>query len=700
MTTYSIFIDESGSFQRTKNRSKDFVGGFVSKNFSNQIVEQKIVNSSNKTNSEIKDILLHFDHNKHMHFVPLHIQSDIRREFEKINFPIENTKKLVLDIFNSIEENVLFVFRSRGFVRYFLDPESVYTNILRSTLFQVVEDIKHLDDTHNNITINICIASKKAKERDYQPEEKFIKSLLLDLKEEISVFDNIRFNLEIQKAADNLGLRIADFFCGAMIQQFSSNRYLENYDIREYPVKHFSYNINSSLTMFESTYNYDNVLGIILALELITSFKNQELEERLKLEIKEVIDTYENEICEEIDNTLNQFIILDRDKYTRLDFYKSFIETINTYVYSQDNENFNKKIQLITQKYSIKILSHTGETDLELYHDYLNNLKENGYLIYKTRYLLLQEMLDNVLRAVPISFNSFDFQKFEEKINREFDNYKLIIPKDNKDIHDENMAKLEGTVGQMYAFLSDMYKISDSTKSNDFFQTSEILLINDLEYCIKDSNAWKKVIGYLISLYFKNRNLNECIKYFNMISESSSTNNIYNFSELDEVNEIDFILLQRLYICSLASKKENKKILNLEILRNNQNLIRNINTFPHFLNAKWIGYLYAEKGEFQTAIDLFEAASEPHKSDEFVIKIIKLSIKLLEYFLRIKVSNNENNIKNHYANQIEDKISELENEVPEIKNKLEMLGFNKDLVLNYESKDLFDLSTILPFTYS
>lgn len=703
MSNYYIFIDETGNFNKLNDRSNNFVGGFVSKDFSVQEFENKISNVSNEVNKDLPQEK-HFDYKKNMHFIPLHIYNDKRREEENITFPVNKAETLINKIFNSVKDNIYFTFRSKGFVRYLLDGESIYRITLISTLFQVINYIREKDKSES-ISVNILIASRKIFKNEYGSTGDFIQKLRTDLIQELGSFSEIKLgDILIKRAIDDIGLSLSDLVCGALTSQFKKNDYLRNIETKIFPVRQFSTMIKSSYNTFLSLLEYDTQDAVLFGLESLSFSYNKDLESQLLDLIPNLIKNSKNELISEINSILEQMVLLNKDKYLKLDEYIKYSDTLRNYLANSGDKNFNLTLELILQKYEIKLVSHKGKNGLDVYNRYLDNLNKNGYLLYKNAYLIAQENLEALLKAVPISFNSFDFEYFEDRINEEDKKYQIVFNINNK--YDENLAKIKGSTGQMYAFLSDMYKITDPQKSKEYFEIAESELLEDEKYTVPDlkSYDYTRALGYLISLYFKQDNLDKCIEYFNRLTLNDSSKKIYNLGELIQYNN-GFSLLQRLYISSLSLKTHGTRIFNLNLIKDQMNLDSSnlaesidITKYPNILSAKWLGVIYfIQNQDYETALKLFDKASEI-KKDEFVIRIIKLSIRVLKYYTQLKL--NGDSVIKQYKNEIKTELDVLDSEVEGIKAKLSSIGLNENILDNWQDKDIFELACILPFNYA
>ena len=104
------------------------------------------------------------------------------------------------------------------------------------------------------------------------------------------------------------------------------------------------------------------------------------------------------------------------------------------------------------------------------------------------------------------------------------------------------------------------------------------------------------------------------------------------FGKRTKVKQSSFTLVHRLCICALALS-QNMDIIGEETLK-----IQLLVEDPTFLCMKWLGVIYALKGDFETTLSLFERGAGDKEIDGFTIDVIKLPIKILVHFCRKRAS--------------------------------------------------------------
>ncbi len=81
---------------------------------------------------------------------------------------------------------------------------------------------------------------------------------------------------------------------------------------------------------------------------------------------------------------------------------------------------------------------------------------------------------------------------------------------------------------------------------------------------------------------------------------------------------------------------------------------------------KWLGVIYALKGDFETALSLFERSAGDKETDGFTIDVIKLPIKILVHFCRKRLGKRS-------RFDLQGELDRLETKVQGISKNLEMI---------------------------
>lgn len=207
--------------------------------------------------------------------------------------------------------------------------------------------------------------------------------------------------------------------------------------------------------------------------------------------------------------------------------------------------------------HEMRISSHRGQTNSLLLQNYMKFLDNYGDLAFNNQMEIMQQRINAVLMGVQVgAFNTFRFDEVEKMLKHVSDKYYTMFEDEfnNDDVKDGNLARLEGTRGQMYAFLHDIEK-----KDGDWYELAEISLQKDVRACLPGTFAWEQGMGYLTALYWKKGELDKSLDSF--IIESATTddekNDVYNLVRMDIFGGLNkpFILQHRLSICALAQQQ-------------------------------------------------------------------------------------------------------------------------------------------------
>jgi len=694
---YYLFIDETGNFeQRTKvNNNTNFVAGWVCQQPVPMQIRQIINNAVTPHNQEVEETLgknYRLKVPDHLHFIPLHIPRLRTDADDKITFPMEKVPPLMSSIFNNLEEKTVFTFRSTGFPRYYANEQSTYIEILRATILQVLNEI----ELKKEDKIEILIASRRIRvlmgESGIKKSAEYERNICDNLRNEISeVFAEKsmgdRINIVMASARKEMCLAVADLFCGALRNE--KNNYLESYKkkgkLKKFSIhKAFFYLSNRTIPRIRHVFSEDHTMGIMLGLEhLAMNPLNNDLKKAVDSMCKK-IDAEDTRLLEnELQSYLEEKLIKDPNRYENLDFTKTFIDEV-------EKRFTGRRIIAFTMRNRIIIGCHRGEIELVEVQKYLDLLEKHGPEIFNGMYNVAQERLETILFMVQsAAFNIFKFEDVEKYLTREIETYDKIFPLQDDDMIDETRARLEGTIGQMYAFLCD-YPEGDA-----YHDDAELYLKMDIVHCAPHSPFWLQGMGYLTSFYFKRNDLEKTINSFMVETRSKecNTKDIFDLSKIDYLNfqQSSFSLLHRLYTCALALR-QNMDIIGEETLKSQLLDEKTKIEYPTFLIMKWLGVIYALKGDIETALLLFERAVGGKEPDEFTIEVIKIPIKIMIHFCKKKLGKRS-------RFDLRENLDGLETRVQGISKNLERLGIKKHM--EYEDiVDWYAIARVMPFYYS
>jgi hypothetical protein len=467
---------------------------------------------------------------------------------------------MMTSIFDSLNENVLFAFRSTGFPRYYANEQAAYIEILRATVLQILDRI----ELKKEDSAEFLIASRRIRqlmgEYGFQNSNKYERNICDNLIGEITeVFADKsmaeRIKITMESARRSLPLAVADLFCGELREE--KNNYLDEYKnqgkVKRFSIhKAFIYLSNRTIPRIRHIFDQDHVLGLLLGFEhLAGNPQNNDLRTAVEGLCRKT-DSENSRLFEnELKSYLDEKLIQDPNRYENLDFIRSFIDEVQKQLNT-------RKIEVLSARSRIIISCHKGEVELADVQRYLDFLDKHGAEIFDSMYNAAQERLETVLFMVQTAaFNIFRFEEVEDYLSKEIERYDRMFPlQENPGTEariDETRARLEGTIGQMYGFLCDY------PEGEIYHDEAEQHLKNDVNHCVTGSPFWVQGMGYLTSFYFKRGDLEKTAESFILETRSpkSSRKKLFDLSEPDAFSsqKSGFFLLHRLYICVLGLKQ-------------------------------------------------------------------------------------------------------------------------------------------------
>lgn len=710
MSIYSIFIDETGSFYKSTSKDTNFVGGWITKDFSKNKTIKKINPVIEEINKKIiekysDEKLFYLE--KDLHYSSLFHDSRRQEQDSHIEVPFEYVPEIIQGITNVLKDEALYIFRSSGFPTYFINEQAAYFEILHSTIFQILDNsIFNNEDVDK---IEIIIASRRSKrvvgKNIYDSIEEYEHKIKVNLEQQINnIFKFKSFNkkvdVKIKSANQDFGLQIADIFTGCL----RDGEYIDLYkDKKKYNIHNaFKHSAKRKCQEIRDIFSFDKSQGLILAFEYLSS---QDISKEDDLELKNIINDFLSKLdksdlpdfYEELKNYLELKTRKDLLKYENLDFVECYIKNVESRLdYISNKEYYRNKIDFILLKNYLKIHSHKGKTGLIEVNRMQEVLDDINSGIFSNIYELFQEKLEFTLSVATILFNNLNFAGWDDKLTDQLKKYKANL-RENDILaehikKDRNLARLTGSLGQIYGLLFDL------DKDETYYSLAEEYFKEDIYYCIKDSDDYNKGLGYLTTLYFKNGYLDKAINTF-LKETNSEEQEIYFIYDLNRNKSFNFnekspfLKLHRLYICALAQKNNDQEILGIDKLRNEFLKFDKVNSYPNFLVAKWIGVITANQGNLTDALEIFQLIEKSPSKEDFIIKVIRLSLKLLLHYTK-RLLNQESIL------DLEKSIDDLEKENQGIKQKLKNLGLYKYLDKEPELSDLYEIANLMPFYYS
>jgi hypothetical protein len=698
MKRYYIFIDESGTFSFKKGRS--YVGGWVCRQGDLNKVVAKLENCVKRFNKYLvtqkQTYSLRFP--DHLHFMPLHRKEFRTGKDQQILLEPRHTPELFHNIFKDIQENTLLVFRSSGKPAIIPNEQAAYIDTLRNTLLQLLEEPFFTDGSR----ARIFIAHRRMKNlygqdgiehfRDY---EKYIADRIsAELKESFPGKD-ISLRIDFDDARKEPGLILADCFCGA--QRWGRENYLENYsNCKIYPFARGFLRVGGrQIQKLQFLDEIDSVSAAVQCCEILSSNPNDREADSLlqgifkKLDKRQKVNFFELMI-----EYMDELLVSNPDRYASLDGIENVIGVLRNKLDPDPEKLSHSELRLLTalQLNELRIKSHRGQTSGGLLEKYLKFLNKYGELAFENLIQLTQERIEAVLMGVQMdAFNTLQLDRVESILKKVRDDYVKMF-KDRlsqPNVIDNNYARLEGTLGQMYAFQYDL------TGDEDFFEFSKEYLKRDVAACLPATPCWEQGMGYLTVLYWKKGKLEKGCSNFiaESLDKDSKTDLIYDLGKLEHFNCVSkpFLFLHRLNLCALAHC-QGQKIRNIEKAAAFLLEIGGIENYPQVLSAKWLAILFAMNGDFDSALNLLEKAILPENNGGFTVQLIQLPLKLCRH-LCMKAVNKRSNFS------IKDEIKRLEALQKGSEEILIRLGVEKyygEIGLS----SIYDIGAILPFYYS
>jgi hypothetical protein len=378
---------------------------------------------------------------------------------------------------------------------------------------------------------------------------------------------------------------------------------------------------------------------------------------------------------------LHSLLVENPFRYQCLDFVETLLDSIAPRI---DND----RVQAVVHSFRIKLAGHKGTTDLDNVRRYTEFLDSKGPGVFGGRYPTAQERVETVLSAVqPAAFNRFRFEEVEGYLLEEYRRYLAMHPETHAGT-DETLARLEGTLGQMFGFLCDY------PGQEGYFEDALRHLKNDVSRCEINSPYWKQGMGYLTTLFFKRGDFDKAVDSFLIETGRRGTPplSILDLSRTAafDCERDDFFQLHRIYLCALALKR-GMAVSGEEQLKERLLSLQSPDLYPRFQSLKWLGVILAMKGDPKSALELCSAAIGA-KEQSFTIEAIKLPIKILLHRCRLITG-----AESGFDLSIE--IERLELKEPGIGTNLARLGINRN-AFGDESWDPYRIAGLMPFYFS
>ena len=698
---YCVFIDETGSFSYRSKAEDSYIAGWVcSKKCINQLAGElkSIVKDFNNT-IPINNIV---KFPNHLHFAPLHFIDARKDQDSDIQIDLEFVPKLINKIFGHIQNKTDLVFYSSGRPSFNFHEQATYMDILRNTLVQLLDE--PFFDKCGKISVTIGHRRHKVLYgiEGYNNLIKYEKFITEEIEKELrQVLGDKKQPVDINfgDARTEAGLILADFFCGALKHQYN---YLDDFDkkiIKKYPFHNGYLKVgNHVVQAIRYVQEKDAILAALMCIEVLSvNPSHLETKNIYKNLIKGMSDSDKRLFYTSINEHIYSEIVESPDRYENLDTIEKLLLFLRNYLPIDFNVMTQSELWLMAkiQLYELTVKSHRGVVDKNILSANLSFLDNFGGRAFLNQMDIMQQRIDTVLIGAQVSaFNALSFDDVEPILKDARDRYVAMFKSEfsNEGIKDFNLARLEGTFGQVCAFIYDMP--AGQFKDEDYFLLAEGSLIKDIKACIPNTPGWEQGMGYLTVLYWKSGDLTRGITQFLLESEAKNVPAAQIFDlECDPFSSYKkpFLLLHRLCICALASREGNQ-INNLSKAKMFLNDSKLSNKYPQILSAKWLAIIYMMKDDFDPALELLDAALKNNNEAGFTIEVVKLPIKMCRHLCQIKLGQQSDF-------NLQKEIDRLDVVHEGAKDILKQIGIDKFLC-DHSKWDVYNIGTMLPFYLS
>lgn len=728
---FHVFIDETGSFsylsqlQYNKKHSTFVSGWVVAAEHVNKLddILRGCVKDFNQDMAG-KNVPGEIVYPQDLHFMPLHYQEQRTGQDSGISIAPGHIPGLITRIFNTLQDKVLLVFRSSGMPFIIPHEQAGYMEILRNTLVQLVHEPVFGKDFEITVTIGHRRSHVLYGDgfKDTRAYEKYLSNrLTMELGESFLAKPRPGIKILFGNARKLPGLILADFFCGSIRNK--ERHYLDNYPSAQIYVFSKGYSLVGGravqqLKFFETI---DPVAASVQCLDMLSTDKdNPELLNLFEQMYKKLDQTAKKSFFESIQIHLNDIIVGNPERYAHLDRVKTMIDLLHSRILNKEPSSMSPdelRMMVDIQLNDIRIESHKGRTNEDMLKGFLSFLDAYGDLAFENQLTLMQRRLDAVLQGIQVSaFNTFRFDEvagfLSEYRDRYLEMFRVELAREGT--RDGNLARLEGTLGQMNGFLYDI------SCDPAHFKAAEDSLKNDIVACIPGTRVWEQGMGYLTALYWKKGDLDKALSQLLLEGgePAMSSKDVYDLGKLDMLGckRKPFIFMHRLNICALA-QKGGKEIAGLDSAAGFLQQSNRLSQYPEMLSAKWLAILYAVEGdrrelrakshvyEGHDGLDLHVMEETRRKSlallnevlsegddSGYTLQVLRLPLKLCRHLILTKLGESSLFV-------CEQEVAHLELMQPGAEELLKKLGIEK-YYGNPTDWDFYDIGTLLPFYYS
>jgi hypothetical protein len=271
-------------------------------------------------------------------------------------------------------------------------------------------------------------------------------------------------------------------------------------------------------------------------------------------------------------------------------------------------------------------------------------LSNNAVSLYGN---MFQELIDRIeYDLILVQNECFNWFNFEDVIDYLDDDYalisdcvKVISRNDEKNLKDDFLARINGTIGQAYAFMSDKPGL-DNSERNRLLKDSEDFLMQDLFLLREENSLYQQGLNYLVSLYWISEKIDRAAAVMIggicsdlVVNEDDLKSfDVGSPSKKNDSKRSYFILLNQLRIlASLA--RERGWYCKVDQLCGLYNEIEARHEYPYNLVKKWISFLLAERKEYAIPIKMLSELIEEERTSP----ILEL-MRAVEASLLVKIA--------------------------------------------------------------
>ena len=700
MEKFVAYVDETGSFSYLDKAPNCFVGGWVCRRQEQleKKLERFLQNRVNIFNKKPDVGKLRYPDD--MHFMPLHTPPNQRSKADKnIKLQPKDAPIFFDNVFRNLRPQACFAFRSSGMPAIIPHEQAAYTEVLRNTLVQLIED----DFFPEEFSLQIIIASRRTNilygYQGYDNPRKYEQYLVKSLKQELvdSSYPGFRpeIDIEFSSAKKHPGLMLADFFCGAL----KKNQYLNQspeYIRQIYPFSEGFKVLPGIVKQLDFIRAQSPAAAFIKGAQIYSANQSERLFALLKdsyIQLSHDLDE-KKLFFAALKNRLDAFLLENLGRYRNLNEAASLISLCRqcSTVNPENMDTDELRVKMVMDLHEIRIASHRGETDTSIIEKHFQFLARFKQKIFKNHLEYLQHRIDAVLIGIQVmAFNTLQFDKVEPYVNELCKEYDELFGKKlvAGEPIDENRAKLEGTIGQMYGFQYDL------TGEKKYYDLAEQSLQKDVTACLAGGRTWEQGMGYLTSLYWHNGELERAVEQF--LLETREEKSEHDLFKLGKHNlfggmEKQFFFLHRLYLCALA-REQGRQIGGVRQCYKRLLKVKNLNSYPDCLIGKWVAVLLMQGENYEDALKLLEQVLGQKDAGDFTIDFLRLPMKMLRHLCLCKLDRGSDF-------SLSGEMEYLENLQPGTLEILEKLGIDRFETDNSDSWRPYDIALLPPFYYA